>query len=51
LGDIRLGQLGKNYAWDTNRPVCQKTVHFGQFGDIHPRQPGQKYARDACDAK
>ncbi|KAH9294672.1 hypothetical protein KI387_038260, partial [Taxus chinensis] len=35
-----LGQPGQKYAWDANRPICRKTVHFGRFGDICPRQSG-----------
>ncbi|KAH9325638.1 hypothetical protein KI387_005816, partial [Taxus chinensis] len=35
-----LGQPGKKYAGDVNQPIFQKTVHFGWFGDIFPRQSG-----------
>ncbi|KAH9324445.1 hypothetical protein KI387_004623, partial [Taxus chinensis] len=35
-----LGQLGQKYARDADRPVWRKSVHFGRFGDICPRQFG-----------
>ncbi|KAH9293756.1 hypothetical protein KI387_041041, partial [Taxus chinensis] len=36
----RFGTLGQKYARDANRPVWRKSVHFGWFGDICPRQFG-----------
>ncbi|KAH9322418.1 hypothetical protein KI387_017057, partial [Taxus chinensis] len=35
-----MGQLGQRYAKDADWPVKRKSVHFGRFGEICPRQSG-----------
>ncbi|KAH9294140.1 hypothetical protein KI387_040656, partial [Taxus chinensis] len=40
LASLSLGQLGQKYAKDADQPVWRKSVHFGWFGDICPRQFG-----------
>ncbi|KAH9299239.1 hypothetical protein KI387_030921, partial [Taxus chinensis] len=38
LASCGLGQPGQKYAWDANRSICRRTIHFKRFGDICPKQ-------------